>query len=48
MSAYAAEAGAERHNTQRVGRDVVVMPSDRSDEDEARAEGYGPPVSRLR
>ncbi|WP_062994131.1 hypothetical protein [Nocardia mikamii] len=39
---------AERHKTQSAGREVVVMPSDWTDEDEARAEGYGPPESWLR
>ncbi|PPJ23349.1 hypothetical protein C5E45_18290 [Nocardia nova] len=39
---------AERRKPQSVGRDVVVMPSDWTDEDEARAEGYGPPESWLR
>lgn len=39
---------AERRTTQNMGRDAVVMPSDWTDEDEARAEGYGPPESWLR
>ncbi|MBF6242115.1 hypothetical protein IU471_00795 [Nocardia elegans] len=39
---------AERRKPPSVGRDVVVMPSDWTDEDEARAEGYGPPESWLR
>lgn len=37
---------AERRRLQG-GRDAVVMPSDWTDEDEARAEGYGPPRSWL-
>jgi len=38
---------AERRKPQS-GRDAVVMPSDWTEEDEARAEGYGPPESWLR
>ncbi len=37
---------AERHRPQ-TGRNAVVMPSDWTEEDEARAEGYGPPDSWL-
>lgn len=38
---------AQRRAEARHGRDAVVMPSDWTEEDEARAEGYGPPTSWL-
>lgn len=40
--------GAERPSTGGSGKHAVVLPTDWTDEDEARAEGYGPPDSWLR
>ncbi|WP_280316352.1 hypothetical protein [Nocardia wallacei] len=41
-------AAAERTRQPQPGRNAYVLPSDWTDEDEARMEGYGPPDSWLR
>ncbi|NKY50527.1 hypothetical protein [Nocardia vermiculata] len=42
-----AERARERRAAKNTGQSAVVMPSDWTEEDEARAEGYGPPASWL-
>ncbi|MFF0452472.1 hypothetical protein [Nocardia africana] len=47
-AAERANVATDRRRPKTSGRDAVVLPSDWTDEDEARAEGYGPPESWLR
>jgi hypothetical protein len=46
-SVRARAAAAERARGYQSGKEVYVLPTDWTEEDEARAEGYGPPESWL-